>query len=132
MKQVQVVHLAWPLVSVGFLLAAACLAGVWYINKLETDLGRAVQRDVRRMQIAEDMQLILRQLRFHAVLDAAERSVARHDLVLKDEAAFEAALWTFRSEAHSAEDIDLADQISGDYERYRADIEPAGRVSAKG
>lgn len=124
MKHITFVYLAWPLVGLGLLLAGACLAGVWYINKLEADVGRAVQDDFKRLHAAEEMQIWLRQLRFHSLLFAAQRSKSRHKDVKQDEAEFEAALANFRKVSGSEEDADLADRIATDYERYRAEIEP--------
>src|SRR5438045_3107346 len=116
MRRVMFNYLAWPLVGLGCLVAAACLTGVWYINKLEADLGRAIQHDVKRLQAAEEMQIALRQLRFHSLLYAAERTGARHDDLLSDEAEFEAARASFRREAAADEDADLAERIGRDYD----------------
>ncbi len=124
MKPAMFAYLAWPLVGLGFLLAAACLTGVWYINKLETDLGHAVQHDAKRLQAAEEMQIWLRQLRFHSVLYMAQRIDARRAKVLADEAGFEAALAEFRKGADLEEDTDLADTIARDYSGYQATLEP--------
>ena len=123
MKRVMFIYLAWPLVGLGFLLALACLAGVFYINKLEADLGRAVQYDVKRLQAAEDMQIWLRQLRFHSLLYAAQPTDDRYADVLFDEAGFEKSLANFRERAHAEHDADLVEQISQDYERYRDGID---------
>jgi signal transduction histidine kinase len=124
MKRVMFFYMAWPLVALGCLLAGACLTGVWYINKLEADLGRAIQHDVKHLQAAEQMQIWLRQLRFHSLLYAAQRSTARRREVLDDEKGFETALVNFRKGTDSAEDADLAEKISLDYERYKASIDP--------
>ena len=130
MKQVLFFYLAWPLVALGFLLVAACLTGVWYINKLDTDLGRAVTHDVRHLQAAEEMQIWLRQLRFHSLLYAAQKTRARHEEVLVDEKGFEAALDEFRKGTDSEEDTDLADKIAEGYDRYKSDIDPPDEAAS--
>lgn len=128
MNRVMFVYLAWPLVGLGSLVAASCLAGVWYINKLEANLGRTVQHDVKRQQVAEELQILLRQLRFHALVYAADqankssspaRIKERRDEVLLDEAGFEAAFEAFAREANSADDKDLTDWITSAYQEYR-------------
>jgi two-component system, NtrC family, sensor histidine kinase HydH len=135
MKRIMHVYLAWPMVALGALLAAACLAGVWYINKLEADLGRAVQYDVKRLQAAEEMQIWLRQLRFHSILYAAQPNDDRRNEVVKDEEGFASALADFRKAAESQDDAKDANKISVDYETYQSALEsPMGhsKVAFKG
>lgn len=40
---------AWPLVAIGGVLAAACLASTWYINRLQTEMARAIRHDAARV-----------------------------------------------------------------------------------
>ena len=124
MKRVIFPYLAWPMVGLGILLMIACLSGVWYINKLEADWGRAVQFDVKRLQAAEEMQIWLRQLRFHSILCAADPTEERRAEVRKDEAGFGEALANFRKGSDSPKDVEVADRIDGEYRSYQFDLEP--------
>jgi len=123
MKRLLFPYVAWPLVGLGILLAVACLAGVWYINKVEADLGRAVRYDVRRLQAAEEMQVWLRQLRFHSTLYAADSTASRRQEVLADERGFASALDKFRRGPVNEEDADLAERIARDYGHYQSALE---------
>src|SRR4051812_4570661 len=84
MRQFLFAHFAWPFVGLGGLVAAACLASTWYINRLQSDLGRAVRHDVVRMEAADELQLRLRHLRFHSVMAAADPSDARRQLLSEE------------------------------------------------
>ncbi len=85
-------HLAWPIVVLGGLLAVACLISTWYINKLQTDLARAVGQDVASVQVAQELQIHLRQLRLRLLLYEANPSQTRLVEVKADQKGFEAAM----------------------------------------
>jgi signal transduction histidine kinase len=108
---------AWTLVILGGLVAAACLASTWYINRLQADHARAVRYDAARMDAADELQVQLRHLRFHSVVCAAEPTDARRDVVRADTARVEAALAAIRR-GISAEDAELLAKIDADYAEY--------------
>ena len=74
MKAILFNRYAGPLVLLGVLAAVSCLASTWYINRLQSDLARAGHHDVVRMEGANELQLHLRQLRFHTLMHAADPS----------------------------------------------------------
>ena len=115
-------NFAWPMVAIGGLLAAACLASIWYINRLQTDLAGAVRHDAARMQAAEVLQIRLRQLRFHSLMFAADPSAARRAEVVTDRQAVESALAAARAECSDEEDLRLLDAIGRSYHEYEAEL----------
>ena len=116
---------SWPFVLLGGLLAVACLASTWYINRLQGDLARAVRHDASRMEAADELQVQLRHLRFHTLVYAADPTDARRDLIRADEAAADAAVGAIRQDI-TADDEALLAAIEGDYADYKRRLGPDG------
>ncbi|MCE9563990.1 MAG: hypothetical protein K8U57_18260 [Planctomycetes bacterium] len=116
---------SWPLVTLGGLLAVACLASTWYINRLQSDLARAVRHDVARMDAADELQVQLRHLRFHALVCAADPSDARRALIQSDIARLDSALDMIRRDVHP-EDADLFNVVEHGYAAYKEGLGPGG------
>ena len=124
----QLLAYAWPVVALGGLLAAACLASIWYINRLQADLGVSLAANAESSQAAQELQIRLRQVRFHSVVYAAEPSAERRAELLAAIGTVEAALDAARA-ACAGEDRPLLDVIEHDYRVYAASL-PTGRQPA--
>jgi two-component system, NtrC family, sensor histidine kinase HydH len=111
-----------PLVALGALVAVACLAGSWYINRLQTELALAVSQDAAGMEAAVELQLQLRHLRVHSLVLFAGNTEARREVVRGDLAKVDAALKAVQQTATAPEDAQLAQRIVQDYARYRDDL----------
>ena len=112
-----------PLVALGVLVAVACLAGSWYINRLETELARAVSQDAAGAEAAFDLQLQLRHLRIHSVVLFADPTKARRETVQDDLAHVDAALKAVERTANTPDDAQLAQRIDSDYAEYRRNLQ---------
>lgn len=126
---------AGPLVALGGLVAVACLASIWYINRLQSELAGAVRHDAARLAAAQELQIRLRQLRFHSLMAAAEPTAARQKLVDDDRRLVAAALATARRESGAEDDLQLLGTVERDYREYEAGVSedaPAGRSAAAG
>ncbi|MFO0844353.1 MAG: sigma 54-interacting transcriptional regulator [Gemmataceae bacterium] len=77
MRQFLFSRFSGQLVGLGGLVAVACLAGSWYINRLQAELARAVRQDAAGMEAADELQLQLRHLRVHSLVLVAEPTEAR-------------------------------------------------------
>lgn len=122
-----------PLIVLGGLLAIACLASTWYINRLQSDLARAVRQDVVRMESAEKLQILLRQLRLHSLIAAADPTEARLKSVQEDRQELVAALAAAHTDPESA-DRPLLETIDRHYQNYDVGLSaiPGGkRLSAE-
>jgi len=111
---------AGPLVVLGGLVAITCLVSTWYLNRLEADLGKAVRQSAAGMEAAEELQIRLRQLRFHSLMAAADPSPTRRKLLEDDSYLVSEALTRVRQECDSEEDLRLIETIeegNHDYER---------------
>lgn len=125
MNRLLIGRFSWPLVTLGALLAVACLASTRYINRLQSDLARAVRHDVARMDAADELQVQLRHLRFHALVYAADPSDSRRALIQSDFAGLASALDTIRRDVPS-EDAELLRTVEHDYTAYKERVGPGG------
>jgi signal transduction histidine kinase len=121
---------SWPLIALGGLLAAACLASTWYINRLQSDLARAVRHDAARREAAAKLQIRLRQLRFHALMFAADPSDTRRATADEDRRLVADALAAARREPQSPDDLRELDAIEGAYRAYEAGLDLDGAPDA--
>ena len=119
MKQLLFGRYSWPLVAFGGLVAVACLGSTWYINRLQTDLARAVRNDAAGMEAAVELQVQLRHLRVHTLVLVIDRSTVRREAVQTDLERVDNALAAIRQVITTPDDIRLAEVIERDYSRYR-------------
>jgi two-component system, NtrC family, sensor histidine kinase HydH len=123
MKQVLFGRYSWPFVLLGGLLAGACLASTWYINRLQSDMARAVRHDAARMDASQELQIRVRQHRFHSMMAAAEPTPARRERVADFRRQVADALAAARRECDTEEDLRLLDQVERAYREYEAGLE---------
>ena len=55
-----------PTLVIGSLLFGACLVSAWSINRLQANLATVLSRNVASLQAAQQLEINVRQLRFHA------------------------------------------------------------------
>jgi two-component system sensor histidine kinase HydH len=118
-KQLLFGRYSWPLVAFGGLVAVACLASTWYINRLQTDLARAVRNDAAGMEAAVELQVQLRHLRVHTLVLLIDPSTLRREAVQADLSRVDNALAAIRQVITTSDDIRLAEMIERDYTHYR-------------
>jgi two-component system sensor histidine kinase HydH len=111
-----------PLVGLGALVAFACLAGSWYINRIQADLTQTVRHDVAAVEAADGFQVQLRHLRVHSLVYVADRTEARWKIVEDDLARVEEALEYVRSTNTTHEDEKLVQTIAEDYTAYKDNL----------
>src|SRR4249920_2511070 len=95
-----------PAVIIGILLFIACGASAWYIDRLQTSFARILSRNVNSLQAAQDLELRVRQLRFHCFLYLIDPKPARLQPMQEDHAHFEEALALARRSAHTPEEAE--------------------------
>jgi signal transduction histidine kinase len=86
------VQVTAPALIIGLLLFAACLVSAWYINRLQANMANLVSQDVSSLRAAQQLEIHLRQLRFHCfvyLLDPRPDLLARID---QDQRDFESCL----------------------------------------
>jgi two-component system, NtrC family, sensor histidine kinase HydH len=111
-----------PLIALGTLVAIVCLAGSWYINRLQTSLAQTVHLDAAGMAAAVDLQLQLRHLRVHSLTLVADDTAERRAIVKHDLANVDRALQAVRDTARAPDDEALASRIEHDYALYKQNL----------
>jgi signal transduction histidine kinase len=109
-----------PAVLCGLLLFAACLTAAWSVSRLQTNLSRLLSENVASQEAAQELEINLRQLRFHSFLYALDPTAARQKPIRDDQEGFEAALDHARRAAVGDEEQKLVRDIEAGYRRYRA------------
>jgi len=120
-----------PFIALGGLLALACLASTWYINRLQSDLARAVRHDAARMEAAEKLQILLRQLRLHSLVVTAAPTPKRLRIVEEDRQQLDEAMAKAHLESESEDDLQLLDTIEQSYREYNAGLAADSIPSSK-
>ena len=80
-----------PFTLVGLVCLGFSFLGVWSINRLQENRARIISTNVRKLQAALEMEIRLRQFRFHSVLMLIEPNPQRRAVVVEDRKQFEAA-----------------------------------------
>ncbi len=112
-----------PTVLIGLVLLVACLASAWYIDRLQTNLSRILSRNVASLQAAQELEIRLRQLRFHCFVYLVDPTSKRLEPIEEDHRHFEQALAMARQSAHSPEERTYVAEIQTGYQRYREELE---------
>jgi signal transduction histidine kinase len=112
-----------PAVLVGLVFLAACLVGVWSINRLQTNRAELLTRNVRSLQAAQEMELRLRQLRLHSLLYVMDPGPARRATVDAAHHQFQQAYRRAEEAAHHPREKQLLEEIQASYRRYRTALE---------
>src|SRR6185437_4664660 len=91
------VQVTAPTVVIGLILVGACLVSAWSINHWQTGLSNILSSNVTSMEAAEELEINLRKLRFHAFRYLLDPEQARLDAGLleelnEDDRAFRGAL----------------------------------------
>jgi two-component system sensor histidine kinase HydH len=111
-----------PMVAVGLVFLCACVFGIWSINRL---MKRAVllSRNVQSLQAAQEMEVSLRQLRWHTLLYIMDPTKARRADIDQDDRHFQDA-WSRAWKASQQTNAQaILNNIESSYQRYRAALE---------
>jgi two-component system sensor histidine kinase HydH len=126
-----------PAVVIGLLLFAACLVSVFYVTRLQANMTDILSRNVASLQAAQELEIRVRQLRFHNLLYLMQPDPTELDAIEADQRHFEEALETARQASHTAEERKWVQAIEKGYRRYqseqtllRADANPARTPAA--
>ncbi len=111
-----------PTITIGVLLLGACLASVWYITQMQANMTSILKDNVTSLRAAQEMEICVRQLRFHCFLYLANPEEKFGKLITADEERFQFWLEQARLYITSDHERDLVEQIGQGYERYRKDF----------
>jgi len=118
------IQVTTPAVVIGLLLFGTCLVSAWYINRLQNNLANVLSQNVRSLKSAQDLEIRVRQLRFHCFLYLIDPRQDRLDQIVKDNKSFEAALEVAAEQsARSNEAAAYVKQIQIGYLQYRRELD---------
>ncbi len=112
-----------PAVLIGLLLFGTCAVSAWYVYRLQKNLADILAQNVTSQRKVQELEIRIRQLRFHSFLYLLDPSPQRQERIDKDHQNFEAALTEARTVARSAEELDLLQQIDQAYRKYHQEME---------
>jgi signal transduction histidine kinase len=112
-----------PAVLVGLTLLGVCLAGTWSVSRLQSNLAHILSDNVASLEAAQELEIRLRQLRFHSLLYVADPTAERRKVVEEDHRAFEVALAHARLAAVTDEEHAKVEEIEEGYRLYRAELQ---------
>ncbi len=122
MSRKLLIQVSAPAVLIGLLLFVACLVSAWHISRQQRDLAKLLSREVTSLQATLELEIRVRQLRFHSFLNLVDPAHARDDPVRKIRKAFEESLERTARSAHTPEEHAYARAIRAGYERYRHEL----------
>ncbi|OAI38780.1 hypothetical protein AYO40_06390 [Planctomycetaceae bacterium SCGC AG-212-D15] len=108
-----------PTIIIGLLLFASSVASVWSINRLHRNLATILSKNVASLMAAQELEIRLRQLRFHSLIYQMDRRPERYRQLEEDEREFEQALGDAKLAASTPEQESLIATIDAGYLRYR-------------
>src|SRR6516225_3130678 len=117
------IQVTTPAVLIGLLLFGTCLAGAWYVSRLQKNLARVLSENVDSQKAAQELEIGLRQLQFHSFLYLVDPTRSRHQKIDDDHKALEAALGRTRDSARTPEQKHWVEEIETSYEQYNQDID---------
>jgi len=121
-----------PAVLVGVLMLGTCLGGTYAINRLQTNLAGILSANVASSQAVQDLEIKLRQLRFHSFVAVIDPSSERAELVAEDHRGLDQAIQRVGALVSSPAEKELFRAIQEGYTKYRAElIRPDSRPDAQ-
>jgi signal transduction histidine kinase len=112
------IRLTAPAIAIGLVLFASCLASISYISHLQSNLANVLSGNVASLQAAQELEIRVRQLRFHTLLDLMDPGDKRLRHTREDHLAFKAALKKTREACSTREELACVHDIDTAYDEY--------------
>jgi two-component system, NtrC family, sensor histidine kinase HydH len=123
MNRKLLLRITLPSALFGLVLFAACLLSIRYIHRLQTNLADILAENVARLQTVQELEIQVRQLRFHSFLYMLDPRPDRLTRVVEDEKAFETAFEATRQIATEDQEQALLKEIDSTYQHYKGEQE---------
>jgi signal transduction histidine kinase len=119
-----------PALLIGLALIAACVLGVRSLSRLQVNQDHLLAHDVANLQAAQELERLLRQLRYRGFVYVMDPSDERKRLMDENHEEFEGTLKRARAAADQPEELELIDAILTGYHHYREEIDDRSRWPA--
>jgi signal transduction histidine kinase len=116
-------QMALPAVVIGLLLFGACLASAWYVQHLQANLARILSENVTSQQAAQELEIRVRQLRFHSLLYLIDPGPDRRRRIEEDHQNFESALRLAQASARTDDERRSVQKIEAGYRQYHSEMD---------
>jgi signal transduction histidine kinase len=117
-----IVQVTAPAVFIALLLCGTCLACAWYISRLQATTARIVSQHVASLQAAQELEMHVRQLRYHCFVYLLDPQPGRLALIQTDEHNFEETLGTAHRLATTAVEKESVQTVTINYQKYRGEL----------
>ena len=108
-----------PSLVVGLSFFAACLISIRYIHRLQTNLADVLAQNVTSLEAAQELEIRVRQLRFHNLLFLLKPKPKRLAPIHEDEEHFEESLQKARQASDTADEKAQIRAIEDGYLAYK-------------
>lgn len=116
-----VLRVTAPAVAVGLILLTACLAGVFFVNRIQANLANILGENLSSLQAAQELEIRVRQLRLHSLLYLMDPTKERLEPIDLDQKRFEDALVVARESANSEFEQACVRIIDSGYAEYKVE-----------
>jgi two-component system sensor histidine kinase HydH len=111
-----------PAVLIGLILFGACVAGAIYIKRLQKNLANVVTQNVASLQAAQELEISIRQLRFHNLLYLIKPAPDRLERIEQDQQLILAALAEARAASVTDEEQACIREIDSGCAQYQMEL----------
>lgn len=111
-----------PAVIIGALLLAAGIINAWYISRLQRNLANILSVNVASLEAAQELEICVRQLRFHTFVYLIDPRPERLEPIEKDHERFDAALARAQQSAITSEEKTCIQAIKSGYRQYHHEL----------
>jgi signal transduction histidine kinase len=108
-----------PAAVIGVLLFLVALVGAWYINNLQASITGLLKENVASLEAAQQLEISVRQLRFHCFLYLVEPNPETLHKIEEDESHFAKWLSKARAAANTDAEFALIGEIEKSFDEYR-------------
>jgi two-component system, NtrC family, sensor histidine kinase HydH len=123
MKRKLLLRITVPTVVFGVVLFAACLLSIRYIHRLQSNLADILADNVISLQKVQELEIQVRQLRFHTFLYLSDPKPDLLSRIGEDQTKFENALDAVRTVSRTDDEQALLRMIEKTYEQYKNEHE---------
>lgn len=132
MNRTVLIRVATPAVVLGVVLLGACLLSAWHINRLQSSFATTISENVTSLEAAQDLEIEVRQLRFHCFVYLLDPNPARLTPIEEDHERFEQALAIARRAANAPDEEAIVRAIEAGYQNYHHELTQLRKQVAEG
>ena len=116
------IQVVMPAVIIGVVLLGAGLVNAWYIGRLQKNLAAIRSENVTSLEAAQELEICVRQLRFHSFVYLTDPKPERLERIAQDHQRFEKALELASQSADTPEERTCVEAIKAGYQQYHDEM----------